>query len=515
MHLLQSNLVDLYGAIARAGSGAGLTQGLYPEDAQHWLNAYTAAFDAQQPYTVEYRLRRADGQYRWMLETGAPRFLPDGQFAGYIGSCLDITERKLAEEDNYLLQTMTQAIFESQDFHSALAIALQKVCEATRWDFGEAWVPRADRTVLESSRAWYSKSERLIQFRQQSETFTFLPGVGIPGRIWVSKRPEWHRDVSSEADTSYLRSQMALVAGLKAALGIPILANDEVITVLVFYMFEARGEDQRLIDLISASTELGLFIQRKQTEEEIRKSLVKERELNELKSNFISIVSHEFRTPLTSIVVATELLEKHQQQDETRKRGYFQRIRAAANRMNRLLEDVLLIGQGEGGNLEFNPAWMNLELFCQGLIDELQLNAGDRHRLTFANPGDCKQAYMDANLLHHIFNNLLSNAIKYSPKGGVVRLELHQHDGLAWFQVQDSGIGIPAADQQHLFEFFHRATNVSTIPGTGLGLAIVKQCVDLHGGQISVKSTVGIGTTFVVRLPIGSPPEQMYESDYL
>lgn len=484
-------------------AGEGWKQALHPDDLQRWSDSYTAAFAAQVPYTLEYRLRRADGAYRWMLETGAPRFLPDGTFAGFTGSCVDITDRKIAEEDVQLMQTVTHAIVASPDFHSALEVALQKVCEATQWDFGEAWVPSADGTVMECSPAWYDRLDRLGEFRRQSQTFTFPPNVGVPGRVWVSKLPEWHQDVSEESNTVYLRAQIALAAGLKAALGIPLLANDEVITVLVFYMSEAHEEDQRLIELISASTKLGLFVQRKQAEEEVRKALVKERELNELKSNFISVVSHEFRTPLTSIVVSTELLEKFsQQQTEEKKQLYFRHIRAAAKRMDQLLEEVLLIGQGEGGKLNLNPGLIDLSQFCQGLVDELQVNVGDKYTLIFACQGDFSQVYMDANLLHHILNNLLSNAVKYSPFGGVVQFDLTEQDGLAYFQVKDSGIGIPTADQPHLFEVFQRATNVSTIPGTGLGLSIVKQCVDLHGGEILVESIVGVGTTFTVILPL-------------
>jgi PAS domain S-box-containing protein len=364
--------------------GHGWQQGLYPDDFQHWLSTYSKAFNVRQPYEVEYRLRRADGQYRWMLETGAPRFFPGGIFAGYTGSCIDITERKLAEADIQLLQTVTQAIFVSQDFHSALTIALQKVCEATHWEFGEAWIPNADRTRMECSPAWYSKNRSLKEFRQQSQEFSFPPGAGIPGRIWLTKQPEWHQDVSIEPDTQYPRARIAMEAGLKAALGIPIIADDQVITVLVFYMFEAREEDRRLIKLISASTELGLFIQRKQAEEEIRKSLEKERELNELKSNFISIVSHEFRTPLSTIAMSSELLEHYgHRQTEAKRQIHFRRIQSAVERMKRLLEDVLLISQGDVGKLEFSPAQMNLETFCQELIKEFQSSVELRASLVY------------------------------------------------------------------------------------------------------------------------------------
>jgi two-component sensor histidine kinase len=143
------------------------------------------------------------------------------------------------------LHSLTQAIFESQDFQAALSVALQKVCEATDWDLGEAWVPNADGSALECSPAWYAKSENLVPFRKASETFTFQPGIGIPGRVWLSKQPEWRRDVSSESNQVYLRAKLAQEAGLSASLGIPIIGNEGVLAVLVFYMF-ASNEANKL-----------------------------------------------------------------------------------------------------------------------------------------------------------------------------------------------------------------------------------------------------------------------------
>ncbi|MBW4520558.1 MAG: GAF domain-containing protein [Scytolyngbya sp. HA4215-MV1] len=476
-----------------------------------WVDAVLPAYrghildciELQQPYDKEYPIRRLDSTIRWVRDRAFPIQNEAGDVYRIVGMAEDITQRKQIELELDLVQGMAQAIFESNDFHSALRVALQKVCEVTHWDFGEAWVPRADWSVLECSPAWYSKTDRLNTFREQSQQFSFAPGEGIPGRIWISKQPAWCRDVSAMTNAHYLRAQMAQEAGLKAALGIPLLAKDEVITVLVFYMFEARQEDSRLMELISASTELGLFIQRKQAEEEIRQSLDKERELNQLKSNFISMVSHEFRTPLSSIIMSAELLEKYEQQQTSEKRQiYFKRINRATHRMTQLIEEVLLISQGEQGKLRFQPTPIDLKQFCDELVAEFQTQIGQDESLVFICEGDLTQAYVDTNLLHHILNNLLSNAIKYSPQGSFVKLELLRQVNSVVLRVKDSGIGIPLADQSHLFEFFHRAKNVSTIPGTGLGLAIVKQCVDLHGGEISVESKVGVGTVFTVKLPI-------------
>ena len=269
-----------------------------------------------------------------------------------------------------------------------------------------------------------------------------------------------------------------------------------------------------LLEITQVKDESGKFIysivnirditEVKQAEAEIRTALAKERELNELKSRFITMTSHEFRTPLATILSSTELLEYYSHKlPESEKRELFGQIGTAIKRMTQLLNDVLDINKSEAGKIEFNPASLDLSKFCHSLVSEMQLSAGNKHEIVFTNSGDCPSAVMDEKLLGHIFSNLLSNAIKYSPSGGVVEFELACQESEAIFQIKDCGIGIPLEDRQKLFESFHRASNVGNIQGTGLGLSIVKSMVDLHGGQIQVLSEVGIGTTFTVTLPLG------------
>lgn len=242
--------------------------------------------------------------------------------------------------------------------------------------------------------------------------------------------------------------------------------------------------------------------ERKSAENEIRNALEKEKELNELKSRFISMTSHEFRTPLTTIFSSTELLQDYSAKwAEDRKQKHFQRILTAVKHMNQLLNDVLLIGQAEAGKSKCNPALLDVIHFCQDLVDELQITANS-HTITFVSQSDRLHAYLDEKMLRHILSNLLSNAIKYSPEGGNVSFTLNCEQGKIIFRVQDRGIGIPAADQAQLFDTFHRASNVGTISGTGLGLAIVKKAIDLQHGQITFESEVGVGTTFIVSLPL-------------
>jgi PAS domain S-box-containing protein len=462
----------------------------------------------------EFPLVTKNGEHRiWYFRSAPSGCLIDGRSLT-ISMAIDVTEGKQAERSQRFLHSVTQAIFESVDFHSALKVALKEVCAATGWAIGEAWVPSADGSVLECSPAWYG-SESLEIFHRASEALTFAPGVGLPGRVWLFKQAQWRRDIASESDENFFRLQLAKQAGLKSGLGIPLFTTTGVLAVLVFYMFESQDEDERLTELISASTELGVMIQRKQAEGEVLKALTKEKELTELKSRFIAMASHEFRTPLTTIQSSSELLEYYSQTwVHEKKIAHFHRIQTSVKHMTKLLNDVLIIGRAEAGKLTFEPALLDLESFCHNLVEELQVNDTHQHTISFTcvreleksaniDPSlvQSKLLYMDETLLRQILENLLSNAIKYSPQGSVIEFALKYSLTQAVFQIRDQGIGIPIKDQPLLFESFHRATNVGTIAGTGLGLAIVKKCVDIHKGQVAIESEIGVGTTFTVTLP--------------
>jgi signal transduction histidine kinase len=257
-----------------------------------------------------------------------------------------------------------------------------------------------------------------------------------------------------------------------------------------------RRVEERTVQLKQANEQLrGL-------EADLRQALAQEKELSELKSRIITTISHEYRTPLTTISSSAELLENYRYKwDDDKQLKHFQRIQASVKHMVALVNDVLFLSRADFEKLEFHPAPLNLVTFFREIVEELQSTVGNKYNLTFTSLGDCTIVSLDAKLLRQILTNLLSNAIKYSPNGGSVKVLLTCEDNKVIFQVQDEGIGIPTEDQQKLFESFSRASNVGTIAGTGLGLSIVKKCLDLHGGQIAVKSEVGVGTTFAVSLP--------------
>jgi len=243
--------------------------------------------------------------------------------------------------------------------------------------------------------------------------------------------------------------------------------------------------------------------ERHRAEEEIRRALVKERELNELKSRFVAMTSHEFRTPLATILSSTELLDRHHDRLPAEERHeILGRIAAGVDRMARMLDNVLTIGRAETDAMDFQPTPLDLPGLCRQLADETLIHAGAGRDIRLDVAAEVATVEMDEKLLRHALGNLLSNAVKYSPPGGRVMFSVRIAGSAAIFEVADDGIGIPREDYERLFEAFHRARNVGNIAGTGLGLAIVKKSVELHGGSIEFSSEVGRGTRFTITLPV-------------
>jgi PAS domain S-box-containing protein len=658
----------------------------------------------------------------------------------------EIIERKRAEEEIRLLQTISKAITEAPNFEKAVAVTLKKVCQSIGWHFAEAWIPDPQDQTLQPSLAWYGSTEILLPFRKASLNNKFSRNAGVPGRVWATQQPEWTQDVSSQPSETFVRAPIAREIGLKAALGVPILANEKVIAIFVFFSFHSCEEDRRMVELVkSVAKQLGLFIERKraedalrssiatnralinalpdglfriskdgifvnfkmpkdssaiisseflgkhlsevftteitrpmldlierafatgevqildcilfadnqlrdyefriavsaenevltivrditqrkrseeevkkqkellkalldnipdvawlkdldgrfiavnepfcracnrerdeilgcsdfelfmpeyaqksleidvevlqsgqrktieetisksqgkqiwietiitpiysdnseaigttgisrditerkQVEEDMRTALEKEKQLNELKSRFVTMTSHEFRTPLATILSSAELIEYYSHKwSEEKKQQYFQKIQTSVKHMTNLLNDMLVLGKADAGKLDFSPSAIALEQFCAELVEQVQLTTKSHTIYLKANKPD-STVYLDEKLLRHILSNLLTNAIKYSPHGDRVDFEVSCQSGEAIFRIRDYGIGIPESEREKLFDSFHRASNVGNISGTGLGLSIVKKSVELHGGTIEVSSQVEVGTTFTVML---------------
>jgi signal transduction histidine kinase len=241
---------------------------------------------------------------------------------------------------------------------------------------------------------------------------------------------------------------------------------------------------------------------KRQQAEATQARLIGEKEVSEVKLHFLSMISHEFRTPLSVILASSQLLTQGSHLwSEERKQKTFDRIQSSAKLMTRLLTDILTLSRADAGKLDYHPEVLDLEAFCLNLVEEKQMST-PTHGIKFVRSGETHPVRLDANLLYSILNNLLENAIKYSAPEQTVLLSTQIKADVVTFQIQDQGIGILAEEQQQIFDLFYRGQNAGAIAGTGLGLAVVKKCVELHQGTISIHSEVEKGTTFTVEIPL-------------
>lgn len=232
-------------------------------------------------------------------------------------------------------------------------------------------------------------------------------------------------------------------------------------------------------------------------------ALEQEKELSRLKSQFVTTVSHEFRTPLGVIMSSAENLhDYHDRLNEAQRGDHLRDIIDATRTMSGLMEEVLLLGRVESGKVTFRPAPLDLPALCERLVDEVHSATSRRCPIQLHIAPMERAARGDEGLLRHILVNLLTNAVKYSREGRAVELRVEPDEAFAVFTIRDHGVGIAREDLPHLFDAFHRGRNVGDTPGSGLGLVIVKRCVDLHGGTIQCASQLEEGSVFTVRLPL-------------
>ncbi|BAY88343.1 MULTISPECIES: PAS domain S-box protein [unclassified Tolypothrix] len=434
---------------------------------QAQLQQLIAAMQAGEDCTVILRNYRQDGELLWTKLNISPVYDVAGTLTHYIGIQTDITERKQAETALLLSQQRLQYLLASSP-------AVIYSCKVSG-DFGATF-------ISENVKAMMGYEAR--EFREDSS-------------FWANRiHPDDVSDVFAKISEIFSQGYHSYEYRFLHKDGNYRWVYDQVHAI--------KDEAGNFVELVGYWADI---TERKQLEQELITALEKEIELNELKSRFITMTSHEFRTPLSTILSSSELLEhyRHKWTDE-KQLIHIHRIQTSVHRMTEMLNDILFIGKAEAGILEYHPTSFDLVAYCHNLVAEVQLDH-QQHRIDFHSPHEFIECYMDEKLLKYILSNLLTNAIIYSPDTRYVNFTLTCQNGRAIFEIQDQGIGIPEADLPYLFASFHRASNVGNIIGTGLGLAIVKKCVDIHQGEIFVTTQLGVGTTFTVTLPMNQRHE--------
>lgn len=238
------------------------------------------------------------------------------------------------------------------------------------------------------------------------------------------------------------------------------------------------------------------------TQEEVSNTLEKEKELNKIKSRLLSMASHEFRTPLSTIQLSTALLQRYVENiDNPKIETHIRKIKSAIVNLTTILNDFLLLEKAESNKITLEISTFNLQDFIKEIIGELKLLTKKRQKIISIPNTEIILVKLDKNLLKNCIINLVSNAIKYSGEETEIELSTSITDTMITINVKDNGIGIPEEDHKHLFEAFFRAHNTGNIPGTGLGLHIVSRYVSLMNGTISFKSAIDKGTLFTIELP--------------
>jgi two-component system, LuxR family, sensor kinase FixL len=241
----------------------------------------------------------------------------------------------------------------------------------------------------------------------------------------------------------------------------------------------------------------------RQREDELHQALEKERELNKLKTRFVSMASHEFRTPLSTILSSASLMTsytKSEQQD--RREKHFHKIKSSIEQLTALLNDFLSISKLEEGKVQNDPQWFDFYAYCHNFMEDIQSLLKPNQRLIHEGIEEKMQVFLDKKLLKIVLNNLVSNAIKYSDEGKTINCTVEKKGEWLHINIQDQGIGIPLDEQMYLFDRFFRAHNATNIQGTGLGLNIVRKYVELMGGSISFVSKENEGSIFTVKFPV-------------
>lgn len=425
---------------------------------------------------------------------------------------VEIAEHKRSEQETNLLQTITTAISESENFQAALSVVLRKVCKTTGWVYGEAWLLSSDHKSLECAVSWYEPSEKLEEFVKKSKEFKFPPGICLSGSVWSSKKPEWMRDVTT-AGGNFPRAALARKFNLKSAMGIPVVANNEVVAVLCFFVKELREEDKHLLRLLfSVAMQLGTVIQRKRAEEEkekLREQLYHTQKIESL-GTLTSGIAHDFNNILMAITGYGTLIHKEIKEGSPL-RDFAQKILKSAERAAILTGGLLAFGRKQPNN----PEPINLNEIVK--MSESILARVIREDIKFRTVLTDKNCVVmaDSNQIEQVLVNLATNARDAMPNGGSLTIStdiIEMDDAFikahgygvkgmyALISVSDTGIGMDEITKQRIFEPFFTTKEVGK--GTGLGLAIVYGIVKQHNGYVNVYSEPGKGTTFRIYLPL-------------
>ncbi|MBD2436812.1 ATP-binding protein [Nostoc sp. FACHB-110] len=440
-------------------------------------------------------------------------------------SCLQVKLSKTQEQQR-LIATTALRIRQSLNLEEILHTAVVEIQQLLKCDRVMVYQFTSDLggKIVASSKEPAAKSDHLLNYNQAETTFVTTQIahsstttkqkslVVAYSNLGENHRWRYRRRISQnyEASLSHFCFHAKEQLNTQANLVVPINLNQNSnpSPKLWGFLIAQPSAPDRLwpadeVEMLNqVSVQLAIAIQQAELLAVTQAALAKEKQLNQFRTQIVTTVSHEYRTPLASILAAASTIKQHNTKlDESKQNRFLQIIEQKARHMSKLVDDMLLVHQLELDKTKFKPQPLDLLQFISEIIEEQQAILDKRHELILKVTGNHKSFWGDRGLLRQILLNLLSNAIKYSPEGGDIQIHINSKDSEIVLEIIDEGIGIPLADQENLFKSFSRGSNVDTIPGTGLGLVITKACVELHSGKINLSSQPGQGTKVTVKLP--------------
>jgi PAS domain S-box-containing protein len=401
----------------------------------------------------------------------------------------DVTRAKLTERYTHTQYEVSRALAASGSVDVAGPSVLTAMGEGFRWQFGTLWAVEDDGGMLQRQATWASHS--LGAQACAVHDHELAKRASQTGELIT---------VSDVGDASCEDCAVAAGGGLRAAIAVPLEADGGVAGAVVFYAREmAESEDREFTSAVRAiGLQVGQYIERKRIQ----------RAADRMKDGFLALVSHELRTPLTSIVGYLELLvEDEAEEVSPTGRQFLGVIDRNARRLQRLVDDVLFAAQAEAGRMSLDPGHMDLYEVASESVDALRPTAVERGIDLKLGRERLPAVRADRDRVGQAIDNLVSNALKFTPPGGSVDVRLRSNDGVAVVEVSDTGLGMSEEDRQRVFDRFFRAgATRDSAPGVGLGLTIVKAIAEGHGGNVSVESEEGVGTTFRIELPLEGKP---------
>lgn len=488
--------------------GHGWAEGVHPDDFARCLTSYLNAFEAREQFEIEYRLRRADGQYRWVLDTGVPRFESDGTFAGMIGSCLDIHDRRQAAEDDHFLSEATRVLASSLDYRTTLAsVARLAVPRIADWCvvhiLDETGFPQQEALahIDPVKVSWALDLQTMYPIDMSSPSG--MPNVIRTGTSELYPHVTDDQLVAAARDPEHL--DILRMVGFTSAMIVPVIARDRVLGAISFISAElGRRYGEREISLAeSLADRAGVAIDHAQLYQEAQ-------DASRARDQFLAVAAHELRSPLTSMKGFAQLLLRRAARTDGGEQWLtpLQTIDAQVNRVTGLVNRLLDVSRIEEKRLQLEVEPVDLASVTSEAVREVR-HATEDHQIILTPSDHPIIVELDRARIEQVLFNLLDNAMKYSPAGTQVVVSTTVKDGSAVVRVRDQGPGIPPEFRTRLFERYVRgaAAGRSSSEGLGLGLYVAHGIVEAHGGRMWIEDAQGRGSVFAFALPLTQPPE--------